>query len=92
MPKSYRFVVTGRVQGVFFRQSTKQRADALGLSGWVRNRDDGAVEGTVHGADAAALDAFRDWLNRGPVRAQVQEVRWEACDEDLAPGFAVRHY
>lgn len=90
MPKSYRFVVTGRVQGVFFRQSTKQRADELGLQGWVRNRDDGAVEGTVHGTDAAALDAFRDWLNRGPARAQVQEVRWEACDENLAAGYEIR--
>jgi acylphosphatase len=91
MPKSYRFVVTGRVQGVFFRQSTKQRADALGLQGWVRNRDDGAVEGTVHGTDAAALDAFRDWLNRGPQRAQVQGVRWEDCEESSPEGFEVRH-
>ena len=90
MPKSYRFVVTGRVQGVFFRQSTKQRADELGLSGWVRNRDDGAVEGTVHGADAAALDAFRDWLNRGPVRAQVQAVAWDAVVAAAVTGFEVR--
>lgn len=90
MPKSYRFVVTGRVQGVFFRQSAKDCADALGLSGWVRNRDDGAVEGTVHGTDAAALEQFRDWLNRGPVRAQVQEVRWEASEESVTADFEVR--
>lgn len=90
MPKSYRFVVTGRVQGVYFRQSTKQRADELGLRGWVRNRDDGAVEGTVHGADAAALEAFRDWLNRGPVRAQVQDVAWDAVTALPGPGFEVR--
>lgn len=90
MPKSYRFVVTGRVQGVFFRQSTKQRADELGLQGWVRNRDDGAVEGTIHGTDPAALDAFRDWLNRGPVRAQVQAVRWETSEEPITAGFEVR--
>lgn len=90
MPKSYRFVVTGRVQGVFFRQSTKQQADELGLSGWVRNRDDGAVEGVVHGADAAALDAFRDWLNRGPVRAQVQAVAWDVAPTATVPGFEVR--
>lgn len=90
MPKSYRFVVTGRVQGVFFRQSTKQRADALGLHGWVRNRDDGAVEGTVHGTDAAALDAFRDWLNRGPTQAQVQEVSWAESEEPRTTGFDVK--
>lgn len=90
MPESYRFVVTGRVQGVFFRQSTKQRADALGLHGWVRNRADGAVEGVVHGADAAALGAFRDWLNRGPERAQVQDVTWAATVEPIEAGFNVR--
>lgn len=87
----YRFTVTGRVQGVFFRQSTKQQAEALGLGGWVRNRDDGAVEGMVHGEHPAALAAFRDWLHRGPERAQVQAVTWGAAESAIAPEtFEVR--
>jgi len=90
MSKSYRFVVTGRVQGVFFRKATQQRAVQAGLDGWVRNRTDGAVEGHVCGPDAAALEAFRTWLLRGPDRAQVQELTWEACEDDLEPGFQVR--
>ena len=89
--KSYRFVVTGRVQGVFFRQSTRGRALQLGLDGWVRNRTDGAVEGKVAGADAAALDAFRDWLQRGPPRAQVSDLLWAPADADVeVAGFEVR--
>lgn len=90
MQESYRFVVRGRVQGVFFRQSAKERADALGLRGWVRNRTDGAVEGLVAGNDARALESFRDWLRSGPTRAQVQDVEWSACSEAVAPGFEVR--
>jgi len=90
MSKSYRFVVTGRVQGVFFRQSAREQASHAGLRGWVRNRTDGAVEGRVSGDHAAALDGFRTWLQRGPDRAQVQELTWEACEDHLEPGFQVR--
>lgn len=90
MSKSYRFVVTGRVQGVFFRQSTRERAMRAGLDGWVRNRTDGAVEGCARSSDAAALDDFRTWLQRGPDRARVQELTWEACDDPLVSGFEIR--
>ena len=91
--KSYRFVVRGRVQGVFFRQSGRERAVQLGLDGWIRNRADGAVEGEVAGGDAAALEAFRDWLQRGPPKAQVSDLAWTALGADEAPtakGFEVR--
>jgi acylphosphatase len=91
--KSYRFVVKGRVQGVFFRQSTRERAVQLGLGGWVRNRADGSVEGVVAGADAAAIDAFRTWLQSGPPRAQVSDLTWTAAGPDEGPvqaGFDVR--
>lgn len=90
MPESYRFVVTGRVQGVFFRQSTREKAGELGLRGWVRNREDGAVEGVVQGTDAAAIEDFRHWLHRGPARAQVQDLDWRPCTEAPLPGFEVR--
>lgn len=91
--KSYRFVVKGRVQGVFFRQSTREQALRLGLAGWVRNRLDGAVEGEVSGGDAAALDAFRTWLQRGPPRAQVSDLAWGEGTSEKATakgGFEIR--
>lgn len=85
---SYRFHVCGRVQGVYFRQSTRQRALELQLDGWVRNCDDGSVEGLVHGP-AAALDALRNWLRQGPTAARVETLDWQASDELPAAGFVV---
>ena len=90
MRESYRFVVTGRVQGVFFRQSTCEQALARGLHGWVLNRTDGAVEGLVCGDDPKLLDNFRDWLQRGPERAQVTSLSWVADAEQPQNGFQVR--
>lgn len=66
-----RVVVRGRVQGVFFRVSTQERADALGVTGWVRNRDDGAVEGWLEGVPDAVA-ALETWMrDGGPVDARV---------------------
>lgn len=90
MPSSYRFIVSGRVQGVFFRQSAVERARALGLAGWVRNRDDGRVEGLATG-EAQALDAFEAWLHRGPPAAQVEHVEWLPAETPAPAGdFRVR--
>lgn len=90
MPASYRFVVTGRVQGVFFRQSTMETAQRLGIRGWVRNRADGTVEGLAAGRDAA-LREFRKCLDQGPPRAQVDQVQWVGSDaEILEDVFEVR--
>lgn len=90
MPESYRFVVRGRVQGVFFRQSTLERARELGLAGWVRNREDGCVEGLACGAPEA-LACLRAWLRRGPPAARVEDVEWsEAPAVTAGGGFVVR--
>ena len=90
MPESYRFVVRGRVQGVFFRQSTVEQARALGLGGWVRNRADGCVEGVAGGAPAA-LEQLRAWLRRGPPSARVEDVEWsDAAGEPVGQGFVIR--
>lgn len=89
MTSSYRFVVSGRVQGVFYRQSALQQARALGLCGWVRNRDDGRVEGLAQG-EAPALDQFRTWLGQGPPAASVAAVEWEAVEETAQAEFAIR--
>ena len=91
----YRFRVTGRVQGVGFRQATQAEARARGLNGWVRNTADGAVEGLASGDDSA-LAALRAWLARGPALARVATLQWNLAQEDdaqkeTAPdGFEIR--
>jgi len=66
-------VVHGRVQGVAFRHYTCRQALELGVTGWVRNRPDGAVEGLFEGSDAA-VDALLDWCRSGPPAARVDSV------------------
>jgi acylphosphatase len=66
-------VVTGRVQGVFFRASCAERARAAGLAGWVRNRSDGAVEAEFEGPDDR-VEAILAWCREGPPSARVDEV------------------
>ena len=89
MPASYRFNVSGQVQGVGFRYSAAAQARRLGLSGWVANRSDGSVEGLASGTDDA-LGQFRDWLRRGPPAARVQGVEWIAGEDAAAGGFEIR--
>jgi acylphosphatase len=90
MNTSYRFVVTGRVQGVGFRAAAQGKALFLGLRGWIRNRDDSAVEGLVGGDSASELEAFRTWLQKGPPGARVDELEWSATGEPVDEGFLVR--
>jgi acylphosphatase len=85
----YRFLVSGRVQGVYFRQSTAEQARQLGLHGWVRNLPDGRVEGLASGKPAK-LETLKAWLRRGPPAARVDDLQWTACDESAAAGFEVR--
>jgi acylphosphatase len=83
-----RVVVTGLVQGVWFRESCRREARALGVSGFVRNRADGAVEGEFEGPPAAVARLVA-WCREGPSRARVDEVQVT----DVAPigqrGFRV---
>ena len=71
-----RLVIHGRVQGVFFRDSMRREAQNLSVAGWVRNRNDGAVEAAVQG-EPAAVDAVVRWARHGPQRAQVERVEIE---------------
>ena len=66
-------VVSGKVQGVYFRLSTKAVADQLGVKGTVRNEQDGTVVIQAEGDDFA-LDAFMDWCHEGPEKAVVENV------------------
>lgn len=90
MTPSYRFVVTGRVQGVGFRASAQGKALFLGLRGWIRNRDDGAVEGLVGGDNADDVRTFRDFLSKGSPAAQVEQLEWSATSEPAEEGFLVK--
>ena len=82
--------VEGRVQGVFFRASTREQADTLGLSGWVRNEMDGAVSAVAEGSEAA-LTTWLDWIEAGgPPAARVDRVQVERGDAtDEFTGFTV---
>ncbi len=85
-----RIVVRGQVQGVFFRDGSHREAQRRGLTGWVRNRDDGTLEVAVQGK-ADAVDDFVRWAEQGPSAAQVNSV---AVDDealiDGESGFEVR--
>ncbi len=88
-----RCFVSGRVQGVFFRASTRQRASELGLSGYAVNLADGRVEVLLVGELPAARQLV-EWLHRGPpaaqvTRVEVSEVALESLD-DVPVGFATR--
>lgn len=85
-----RLVVHGRVQGVWFRDSTRQEAERLGVDGWVRNRSDGSVEAWMQGG-GAAVAALEAWCGHGPPRAKVAAVEGNdvAVDPDLR-GFVIR--
>lgn len=76
MEKRVRVLVSGRVQGVFFRAHTRTRARDLGLSGWVRNLPDGRVELIAEG-DEAKVATLLAWVKRGPPAAQVEDVQAE---------------
>ncbi len=72
--KRVRLIIEGRVQGVFFRDSTRMKAEALGVTGWVRNRRDGSVEAVAEGPDERVRE-FVAWCRKGPPAARVERVR-----------------
>ena len=81
-----RVVISGRVQGVFFRSWTVDRAEIRGLDGWVRNRRDGTVEALFAGP-AEAVDRMLEACWRGPDYATVTEVAVEPAEDPGETGF-----
>ena len=84
-----RVVVHGRVQGVFFRESTRRRADAAGVAGWVANRSDGTVEAWFEGSEED-VGVLVDYVRRGPPGAGVERVDVDEVAPEGARGFVVR--
>jgi acylphosphatase len=77
-------IVRGHVQGVYFRGSLKQQADTHGVVGWVRNREDGAVEALLQGG-RDAVSTVAGWMRAGPTGAHVEstDVAWSDVDQPL---------
>ena len=81
-----KFIVSGRVQGVFFRAATRTAAVRLGLAGYAKNLANGSVEVLACG-EQAALDELGRWLHVGPPAAQVRDVQRTDTPESAPSGF-----
>jgi acylphosphatase len=84
-----RVVVRGRVQGVFFRDSVRRRAEERGVTGWVRNRPDGAVEAVFEGPPDG-VDALVRFAETGPPHARVESVETSEEEPSGEAAFRVR--
>ena len=83
--------ITGKVQGVWFRQSTKQEAETHSITGWIKNSKDGAVEGVFQGAEND-VDALLHWCRHGPPLSKVEEVLVDDIDgEKTFSTFSIRY-
>jgi acylphosphatase len=91
MTSRRRVVVSGRVQGVFFRDSCQRAATAAGVAGWVRNRGDGAVEAVFEGDDDAVASMV-SWCHNGPSHARVDQVEVTTEEPQGERGFRVGGY
>ncbi len=85
-----RFRVSGRVQGVFFRSGTQDRARRLGLTGWVRNLPDGNVELVACG-DETKLKQLEEWLWQGPPHARVENVTTSDAGDQAFVDFTIAY-
>lgn len=81
-------LIKGKVQGVFYRATARQVANELGITGWVKNTDEGNVEAVVTG-DEKQLQAFVTWCKQGPSRANVTEVLHTDHKETMFEEFTV---
>jgi len=88
LTKRRRVVVHGFVQGVFFRDTVRRRADATGVSGWVRNNRDGTVEAVLEGDDEA-VERLVAFCRRGPRGAQVERIEVFEEEPEGLTGFRV---
>ena len=81
-------IVSGKVQGVFFRATAKDVADEIGITGWVKNADDGNVEAMAQGSEEQ-LQKFIDWCKKGPPKAIVIDVRIAPGSDQVFERFSV---
>jgi acylphosphatase len=90
-PKTLHAIIEGRVQGVYFRDSTRQEAQRLGLYGWVRNLQDGSVEILISG-ESTRVDQMVAWLHRGSPMSLVNKVKTtERTENEVFSEFVIRY-
>lgn len=82
--------ITGNVQGVFFRANTQEKAQELGINGWVRNCEDGSVEVHAEGSDEA-LKKLEEWCHTGPPSARIDFVDTKKCEEEGLETFEIKY-
>ena len=82
-------IVSGKVQGVFYRDTTQKKAKTLGITGWVKNTEDGHVEVIACG-NRVALTQFIEWLWQGPARAKVNNVTWKEIPRETHTVFSIQ--
>jgi acylphosphatase len=87
-PVCFRCLVAGRVQGVFFRASTRYEAQQRGITGYAKNLPDGRVEVFACG-DPSAVEELCAWLREGPANAQVSGIACEVADYQAHPYFSI---
>ncbi|QFR50047.1 acylphosphatase [Sulfurimonas lithotrophica] len=88
--QSYKFIVIGRVQGVYYRANIQKNAAATGFSGYVKNLSDGNVEVCVT-CDELRLEEFKEILKKGSPNSVVNELHTQKCDEVFKNGFEIRY-
>ena len=89
--KRIQLIISGRVQGVFYRVNTQQKAQQLHLVGWVRNCTDGTVETEAQGTEENITE-FTNWCKEGPQFAKVQSVKTQELDQLTdETSFEIRH-
>jgi acylphosphatase len=86
--KTIQLLIQGKVQGVFYRASAKEKADKLGIRGWVKNTEDGDVAILCQGPEME-LGEFINWCRQGPPRARVEHIELKEITAALQSGFTI---
>jgi len=88
--KAVHVIISGRVQGVFFRMETRRAAEGFSVNGWVRNCQDGTVE-AVFEAESEKVDLMLDWSKKGPPMASVSDIKVDSISyTGEYKGFSIR--
>jgi acylphosphatase len=91
MKSKVQVIISGKVQGVWFRANTKNKAEQLGITGWVRNTNDGKVEALFEGEDDNIKEML-EWCKHGPTMAKVTDVRVKRNpDQDECNSFSIKY-
>ena len=86
---TYHLTIQGEVQGVFYRDSAKKEALRLGITGWIRNKDNGDVEAMVTGHETV-LHEFFEWCKQGPPKAVVSDVIIQRKEDQKFDSFTIK--